>query len=237
VTAKIKTLLVDDQPLMIVGLRMVIRDTQDIEVAGTAGDGREAVRLARELTPDVVLMDIRMPEMDGIEATRIITSRSDAPKVVVLTTFDDDEYVYAALRAGASGFLVKNMALEDILAAIRVTAAGDALLAPSVTRRLIEQFATSPPPTVPTSPALPPTTLRGITGREREVLTLVGQGLTNSEIADRMIITGATVKTYMTRLLTKLDARDRVQLVIIAYENGLVGTSGQDGVARPLAGP
>jgi DNA-binding NarL/FixJ family response regulator len=221
----VKVLLVDDQPLMIVGLRMVIQDTEDIEVAGTAGDGREAVRLARELGPDVVLMDIRMPEMDGIEATRIITGRPDAPKVVVLTTFDDDEYVYGALRAGASGFLVKNMALEDILAAIRVTAAGDALLAPSVTRRLIEQFATG------STTALPPSTLEGITGREREVLALIGQGLTNSEIADRMTITGATVKTYMTRLLTKLDARDRVQLVIIAYETGLVGTPGQ--VRRP----
>ena len=217
----VRVLLVDDQPLMIVGLRMVIGDTEDIEVAGTAGDGREAVRLARELRPDVVLMDIRMPEMDGIEATRIITYSPDAPKVVVLTTFDDDEYVYGALRAGASGFLVKNMALEDILAAIRVTAAGDALLAPSVTRRLIEQFTTG------STPTLPPSMLDGITGREREVLTLIGHGLTNTEIADRLTITGTTVKTYMTRLLTKLDARDRVQLVIIAYETGLVGTSGQ----------
>jgi DNA-binding NarL/FixJ family response regulator len=163
-------------------------------------------------------MDIRMPEMDGIEATGIITSTPGAPKVVVLTTFDDDEYVYGALRAGASGFLVKNMALEDILAAIRVTAAGEALLAPSVTRRLIEHFTTG------SAPTLPPSTLEGITGREREVLTLIGQGLTNTEIADRLNITGATVKTYMTRLLTKLDARDRVHLVIIAYETGLVGT-------------
>jgi DNA-binding NarL/FixJ family response regulator len=212
----IRVLLVDDQPLMIVGLRMVIRDTEDIEAIGDAGDGREAARLIRELRPDVAVMDIRMPGMDGIEATRIVTSGPGAPKVVVLTTFDDDEYVYGALRAGASGFLVKNMALEDILGAIRVVAAGDALIAPSVTRRLIDELAARPAPTAARRP------VEGITEREHEVLTLIGQGLANSEIADRMVISGTTVKTYVTRLLAKLDARDRVHLVIIAYEAGLV---------------
>ncbi|NUP51226.1 MAG: response regulator transcription factor [Catenulispora sp.] len=212
----IRVLLVDDQPLMLVGLRMVISETPDLEVAGTAADGREAVRQARQLRPDVVLMDIRMPGMDGIEATGLVTYGPDAPKVAVLTTFDDDEYVYAALRAGASGFLVKNMALDDILAAVRVVAAGDALLAPGVTRRLIERFTARP------APSAAARRLEAITGREREVLALIGRGLTNGEIADRLAITGATVKTYITRLLAKLDARDRVQLVIIAYETGLV---------------
>jgi DNA-binding NarL/FixJ family response regulator len=218
----IRVLLVDDQPLMIVGLRMIIRETPDIEVAGTAADGRQAVELARELRPDVILMDIRMPGMNGIEATRLIHRTPDAPKVVVLTTFDDDEYIYGALQAGASGFLVKNMALEDILGAIRITAAGDALLAPSVTRRLIEDFATRSAPSASRRP------LTGITEREREVLAFIGQGLTNAEIAGRMVISGTTVKTYVTRLLTKLDARDRVQLVIIAYEAGLVGVGRVD---------
>ncbi|MGH3248712.1 MAG: response regulator [Trebonia sp.] len=213
----IRVLLVDDQPLMIVGLRMVISDTTDIEVAGTAGDGRGAVRLARELQPDVVVMDIRMPEMDGIEATRIVTSGSGSSKVVVLTTFDDDECVYGALRAGASGFLLKNMALEDILGAIRVVASGDALIAPSVTRRLIGAFAGHATPAAP-----PARTIGGITGREREVLALVGHGLSNAEIAARLVISAATAKTHVARLFAKLEARDRVHLVIAAYEAGLV---------------
>ncbi|GAA2024496.1 response regulator transcription factor [Catenulispora yoronensis] len=219
----IKVLLVDDQPLMLVGLRMVIGETPDLEVAGTAADGREAVRLARELRPDVVLMDIRMPGMDGIAATGVVAYGPDAPRVAVLTTFDDDEYVYAALKAGASGFLVKNMALDDILAAIRVIAAGDALLAPGVTRRVIERFTARPAPSA--AVAVAARRLAPITGREREVLVLIGRGLTNAEIAERLAITGTTVKTYVTRLLAKLDARDRVQLVIIAYETGLVAVS------------
>ena len=213
----IRVLLVDDQPLMIVGLRMVINDTPDIEVAGAAGNGREAVRLARALRPDVIVMDIRMPEMDGIEATRILTSEPAPPKVVVLTTFDDDEYVYGALRAGASGFLVKNMALEDILGAIRVVASGDALIAPSITRRLISEFfgrAEAAAPLV--------RTIEGITEREREVLALVGRGMSNSEIAKHLVISPATAKTHVARLFTKLQARDRVHLVIAAYEAGLV---------------
>ena len=184
-------------------------------MVGEAGSGGEAVRLVRELQPDVVVMDIRMPGVDGIEATRIITAGPGTASILVLTTFDDDEYVYAALRAGASGFLVKDMALDDILAAIRVVAAGDALIAPSVTRRLIEAF------TEPSAPvrrrALP-----GITDREREVLTLIGRGRSNSEIAAELFISLGTAKAHVARLFTKLSARDRVHLVIMAYEAGLV---------------
>ncbi|MFK4270497.1 response regulator transcription factor [Streptomyces milbemycinicus] len=219
----IRVLLADDQPLVRAALRMVITDTPDVEVVGEAGDGAEAVRLTGELAPDVVVMDIRMPGMDGIEATRLITTGPGTTRVVVLTTFDDDDYVYGALRAGASGFLVKDMALDDILAAVRVVASGDALIAPSVTRRLIKEFAARPATTPPPPPRA---ALGGITDREREVLTLVGSGLSNAEIADRLCISVATAKTYLTRLLAKLDARDRVQLVILAYEAGLVAPSG-----------
>ncbi|MFF9900126.1 response regulator [Streptomyces longispororuber] len=211
----VRVLLADDQPLVRTALTMVMAETGDLEVVGEAGDGAEAVRLARELAPDVVVMDIRMPGMDGIEATRRLVA-DGAARVVVLTTFDDDDYVYGALRAGASGFLVKDMALDDILGAVRVVATGDGLLAPSVTGRLIKEFAGRP------RPAAPSREVTGVTGREREVLALVGAGLTNAEIADRLTISVATAKTYVTRLLAKLGARDRVQLVIIAYETGLV---------------
>jgi DNA-binding NarL/FixJ family response regulator len=213
----VRVVLADDQQLIRTALRMVMADIEDIEVVGEASTGAEAVRLTEQLAPDVVVMDIRMPGMDGIEATSTITAGSSAARVVVLTTFDDDDYVYGALRAGASGFLVKDMALDDIIGAVRVVAAGDALIAPSVTRRLIHDFASSRP-----EPARARRELTGITGREREVLTLVGSGLSNTEIAAELCISVATAKTYLTRLFTKLDARDRVQLVILAYEAGLV---------------
>lgn len=212
----IRVVLVDDQPLIRSALRVLISDTPDLRVTGEAATGAEAVRLARELRPDVVVMDIRMPVMDGIEATRHILGGPDPARVLILTTFDDDEYVYGALRAGASGFLVKDMALDDILAAVRVVAAGDALIAPSVTRRLIEQFVERPPARVQRR------TAEGITERETEVLTLVGRGLSNAEIAADLHISPATAKAHVARLFTKLDARDRVQLAILAYQLGLV---------------
>ncbi|MEV4110180.1 response regulator transcription factor [Nonomuraea sp. NPDC049695] len=215
----IRVVLADDQPLIRTALQMVISEAPDLEVVGEAATGLQAVQLAGELRPDVVVMDIRMPGMDGIDATRLITRGSGPAQVVVLTTFDEDDNVYGALRAGASGFLVKDMALDDILAAIRVVAAGDALIAPAVTRRLIEAF-TDRPGAAPT-----PRELEGITEREREVLTLIARGLSNNEIAADLSISVATVKAYVTRLLAKLDARDRVQLVIIAYEAGLVSPS------------
>ncbi|MEV6924564.1 response regulator transcription factor [Dactylosporangium sp. NPDC051485] len=214
----VRVLLVDDQPLIRSALRVLIADADDLEAVGEAGSGEEAVRLAGETRPDVVVMDIRMPGMDGIEATRRITAAPAAPRVLVLTTFDDDEYVHGALRAGASGFVVKDMALDDILAAIRVVADGDALIAPRVTRLLIERFLAPVRPAARARLQLP-----AVTGREREVLTLIGRGRSNGEIAADLHITVATVKAHVARLLTKLDARDRVQLVIIAYESGLVG--------------
>jgi DNA-binding NarL/FixJ family response regulator len=212
----IRVILADDQPLVRAGLRMLIEQTPDIDVAGEAGTGAEAVRLARDTSPDVVVMDIRMPGMDGIEATRMITTGDTRARVLVLTTFDDDDYVYGALRAGASGFLVKDMALEDILTAIRVVAAGDAMIAPAVTRRLIGEFAGQ------ARSSRTPKEIAGITDREREVLRLVGLGLSNAEIAAALYVTVGTAKTHVARLLAKLGARDRVQLVITAYEAGLV---------------
>jgi DNA-binding NarL/FixJ family response regulator len=212
----VRVVLADDQPLVRAALRMVITDAPDIEVVGEAGNGSEAVEAVERHRPDVVVMDIRMPGLNGIEATRRITQRAAGTHVIVLTTFDHDDYIYGALRAGASGFLVKDMALDDILAAIRVVAAGDGLIAPSVTRRLIKHFATEGPA------AATRQEISGITDREREVLTLIGSGLSNAEIAERLYISVATAKTYVTRLLAKLDARDRVHLVIIAYQAGLV---------------
>ncbi|MBM9508588.1 response regulator transcription factor [Actinacidiphila acididurans] len=215
----IRVALADDQPLVRAGLRVLIGDEPGMEVAGEAGTGAEAVRLVARVRPDVVVMDIRMPGMDGIEATREITAAGGRTRVLVLTTFDDDPYVYGALRAGASGFVVKDMAVEDILAAIRVVAAGDALIAPAVTRRLIADFAAADPaPRAPTPHRpLPPT----VTDREREVLALVARGLSNAEIAERLFISAATAKAHVARLFTKLAARDRVHLVILAYESGL----------------
>jgi DNA-binding NarL/FixJ family response regulator len=221
----VRILLVDDQPLVRAGLTMALADLPDLDVVGEAGNGDEALRLANELCPDVVVMDIRMPGTDGIQATRSITAASRDVRVLILTTFDDEDNVYAALRAGASGFLVKDMALTDIIAAIRVVAAGDALLAPSVTRRLIREFADRGQPTAGTRDAGQDRRLAGITEREREVLTLVARGMSNAEIAAHLYISPATVKTHVARLLTKLDARDRVHLVITAYETALVSPS------------
>jgi DNA-binding NarL/FixJ family response regulator len=212
----IQVILADDQPLIRAGLRRLIEQTPGINVTGEAGTGAEAVQLTRDTGPDVVIMDIRMPGMDGIEATQIITAAGTHVRVLVLTTFDDDDYVYGALRAGASGFLVKDMALDDILTAIRVVAAGDAIIAPGVTRRLIGQFASQP------RTGHKPRELTEITDREREVLRLVGLGMSNAEIAAALYITAGTAKTHVARLLAKLDARDRIQLVITAYETGLV---------------
>jgi DNA-binding NarL/FixJ family response regulator len=210
----ITVLIADDQYLLRTGLRGIIEAGPDLTVVAEAGTGLQAVDLARRDRPDVVLMDIRMPDMDGIEATKLITTSTDV-RVLILTTFDLDEYVYAALRAGASGFLLKDTPPLDLMAAIRVIAAGDALIAPGITRRLIAEFAARPTPPPASSGAL--TT---ITERESQVLALVAEGLSNAEIAARLHITPGTAKTHVGNLLTKLDARDRVQLVIIAHRTG-----------------
>jgi DNA-binding NarL/FixJ family response regulator len=225
-TGPIRVLLADDQPLIRAGLVMVITDAPDIEVAGQAGSGAEALRLVHDLRPDVVVMDIRMPGLDGIAATARIKAEAPATKVLMLTTFDDDENVYGSLRAGASGFLLKDMALDDILAAVRVVAAGDALIAPSVTRRLIADFAdrggaADQSPRAGHSAQAERIRLAGVTEREHEVLALVARGLANSEIAAELVISVATAKTHVANLLTKLAARDRIQLVILAYEAGI----------------
>ncbi|MFB7665871.1 response regulator [Kitasatospora sp. NPDC056138] len=214
----VRVVLADDQPLVRSGLRVIMADHPDLEVVGEAATGAQAVQLVSDVSPDVVVMDIRMPGMDGIEATRLITVGRTATRVLVLTTFDEDDHVYGALRAGASGFVVKDMALDDILAAVRVVAAGDALIAPGVTRRLIADFVGRPG----AAPERSPQPVEGITEREREVLTLVGRGRSNTEIAEDLFITVATAKTHVSRLFGKLGARDRVQLVITAYEMGLV---------------
>ncbi|MCX5393587.1 response regulator transcription factor [Streptomyces sp. NPDC006482] len=218
----IRVVLADDQTLVRAGFRSILSDEDDIEVVGEAGDGEQAIALARELRPDVVLMDIRMPVLDGIEATRRLTAdeRLEGVRVVVLTTFDADDHVYGALRAGASGFLVKDTEPMELLHAVRVVARGDALIAPAVTRRLIAEFADraggagrQPDP----SPRL-----NALTEREREVLGLVGAGLSNDEIAGRLVLSPATAKTHVSRIMTKLAVRDRAQLVILAYESGMI---------------
>jgi DNA-binding NarL/FixJ family response regulator len=227
----LRVVVADDQALVRVGFRGIIDATPGFTVVGEAGTGAEAVAAARQTRPDVVLMDIRMPVMDGIEATRQITGSAQTQdvRVLILTTFDLDEYVYAALRAGASGFLLKDTMPVDLLNAIRVIAAGEALLAPSVTRRLLGEFARRPDgaggagPAGPRAPSGRPE-LKDLTERELEVLTLVAQGLSNSEIAGQLCISPATAKTHVAHLFTKLDCRDRVQLVILAYHVGLGST-------------
>jgi DNA-binding NarL/FixJ family response regulator len=213
----IKVLIADDQALVRGGFRMILEAQPDIEVVGEASDGREALASVRELQPDVVLMDVRMPELDGLEATRRLHLNADAPRVLVLTTFDNDEYVYEAMKAGASGFLLKAVRPEQLAEAVRVVAAGDTLLAPSITRRLIEEFVQRPPPSVRT-----PDQLADLTARELEVLQLVGRGMSNAAIAQRLVLSEATVKTHLTHILRKLDLADRVQAVVLAYETGLV---------------
>ncbi|WP_244943210.1 response regulator [Streptomyces inhibens] len=218
-TGPVRVLLADDQVLLRGSLRVLVDAEPGLMVTGEAATGAEAVRLARQDPPDVVLMDIRMPDMDGIEATREICSSPETAevRVLVLTMFDLDDYVYAALRAGASGFLLKDTPPGELLAGLRIIAAGQALLAPAVTRRLIAEFARRPEPSQPLA-----RTLNGVTEREQEVLMLIARGLTNTEIAERLHLGMATVKTHVSHLLTKLGARDRAQLVIVAYETGLV---------------
>jgi DNA-binding NarL/FixJ family response regulator len=214
----IRVVIADDQTLVRAGFRAILQDQPGITVVGEAQDGRDAMDLARKRRPDVVLMDIQMPDIDGIEATRRILAEAGEPSIAVLmlTTFDLNEYVYEALRAGASGFLLKDVLPEDLIAAVRVVAAGDGLIAPTITKRLIEQFARTAPPSTP------PPGLEDLTPRELEVLTLIARGLSNGEIAAELVLSEATVKTHVKRVLSKLDLRDRVQAVVLAYEAGLV---------------
>lgn len=224
----IRLLVVDDQALMRAGFRMILEAEGDLDVVGEAADGEAAVRLARDLRPDVVLMDVRMPVLDGVEATRRLAGAdvTDPLRVLILTTFDLDEYVYAALRAGASGFLLKDTPPDELVRAVRVVAAGDAVVAPPVTRRLIEQFAGQlPGGTEPTSPG-DDERLRFLTDREVEVLRLMARGLSNQEIAAELFVGETTVKTHVGRVLAKLGVRDRVQAVVVAYETGLVRPGG-----------
>jgi DNA-binding NarL/FixJ family response regulator len=217
-------MLVDDQVLLRTGFRMVLDAQPDMRVVAEAGDGADAVRVLRATPVDVVLMDVRMPVMDGVEATRrICASGAGAPKVLILTTFDLDEYAFAALKAGAGGFLLKDVPPAELLAAVRAVHSGDAVVAPSTTRRLLDRFAPLLPGPAASDPApAPPTGLDRLTDREHEVLLLVAQGLSNAEIATRLTLSEATVKTHVGRILTKLTLRDRVQAVVLAYESGLV---------------
>jgi DNA-binding NarL/FixJ family response regulator len=212
-----RVLIADDQALVRAGFRMILESHEDIEIVGEAEDGSQAVTLARELAPDVVLMDIRMPGLDGLEATRqLLLDGPNGTHVLVLTTFDADEYVYAALKAGAAGFLLKSAPPARLVEAVRLVASGEALLAPTITRRLIEDYVRRPPPG-----ARSPKELERLTDRELEVLKLIARGLANAEIAATLVVSEATVKTHVNRVLSKLDLRDRVQAVVLAYETGL----------------
>jgi len=214
----VRVLLADDQPLLRTGFRMVLGAEDDLDIVGEAGDGVEAVDLSRRLLPDVVLMDIRMPRMDGVAATRAIVDARLPVRVLILTTFDLDEYVVGALRAGASGFLAKDVPAEDLVTAIRTVAAGEAVVAPRILKRLLDRFAGA----LPDPNATPPRVLDGLTEREREVLVQVARGLSNAEIARALSVSETTIKTHVGHVLTKLGLRDRVQAVVLAYETGLV---------------
>ena len=220
----IKVLLCDDQALVRSGFRMILEARPDLQVVGEAADGLQAVELGRRLAPDVILMDVRMPNLDGVEATRRLVEGGSGARIVILTTYDLDEYVYAAIRAGASGFLLKDVQPAQLVEAIRVVAAGDALLAPSVTRRLLERFASSLPD--PDRDSGPPPALQALTERELEVLRLLASGRYNAELAERLFLSEATVKTHVSSILRKLGLRDRVQAVILAYDAGLVRPRG-----------
>jgi DNA-binding NarL/FixJ family response regulator len=224
----IRVLLADDQALVRAGFRLILDLEDDIEVVGEAGDGREVIALARELEPDVVLMDIRMPVVDGLEATRRLVRAGSPARVLVLTTFDADAYVYEAMKAGASGFLLKEVPREQLVAGVRIVARGEALLAPQITRKLIEQFVRRPAPGVGVPPEL-----EELSPRELDVLRLVARGLSNAEVAERLIVSRATVKTHVANILMKLRLRDRIQAVVLAYETGLV----QPGEGEPAPEP
>jgi DNA-binding NarL/FixJ family response regulator len=211
----IRVLLADDQALVRSGFRLILETREDLEVVGEAQDGREAVELARRLRPDVILMDVRMPDVDGVEATRRLGALGSTARVLILTTFDLDEYVYEAIRAGASGFLLKDVQPAQLVEAVRVVAAGEALLAPTVTRRLLDHFAGQLPSTTP------PPELARLTERELEILTLLAEGLSNAELAERLFLSETTVKTHISSVLRKLELRDRVQAVVLAYKAGL----------------
>ena len=218
-----RVLVVDDQAVVRSGLRMILEAQGDLEVVGEAADGREALRLARELEPDVVLMDIRMPNLDGIEATRRLVNSSPASRVLVLTTYGLDEHVYEALKAGAAGFFVKTDSPDRLVAGIRAVSEGDTLLGPETTKRLVEHFTAGPSPHAPPSPKL-----ADLTPREREVLVLVAQGNSNAEIAQHLYLSEGTVKTHVAKVLAKLGLRDRVQAVVFAYESGTVARGSRD---------
>jgi len=212
----IRVLIADDQALVRTGFRVILNAEPDLEVVGEAADGRETIEAVRTQRPDVVLMDIRMPNLDGIEATRRLAAAAHAPRVLILTTFDLDQYVYEALRAGASGFLLKDATAEELLQAVRVVAAGEALLSPSITRRLIADYARRPPPNER------PAALDELTPRELEVLRLIARGLSNRDVARKLVLGDATIKTHVARIFAKLDLHDRTQAVVLAYETGLV---------------